>query len=194
MGSGAGVGGVESRHRAEDESGSFTYDGERAKGCRDPIVLEGECHDAPCSSSSHQALDVGCGQGEDQALLSAQVPACVEGDEDGLVHAWRRPRHHATYCIGQLLCHQERLQDTHTRNTHAETHPQLFCTRHLVQDAERADWCEEPSARPSLVLLGDRRVTVITLRGAERLHPLRHTCDHSLRGAAGKLLYSAWQA
>lgn len=24
-------------------------------------VLEGERHDAPCSSSSHQALDVGCG-------------------------------------------------------------------------------------------------------------------------------------
>lgn len=39
-----------------------------------------------------------------------------------------------------------------------------------------------PPYSPSLVLLGDRRVTVITLHGAERLHPLRHTCDHSLGG------------
>lgn len=52
----------------------------------------------------------------------------------------------------------------------------------LAQNAERADWCEDPTVLPNLVFLGDRRVTVITLHGAERLHPLRHTCDHSLRG------------
>lgn len=52
----------------------------------------------------------------------------------------------------------------------------------LAQDAERADWCEEPTILPSLVLLGDRLVTVITLHGAERLQTVRHTCDHSLGG------------
>lgn len=76
-------------------------------------VLEGERHDAPRSSSSHQALDVGGGQREDKALLSAQVSAGVEGDEDGLVHARSPSGHHAAHCVGQLLGHQEGLQQTH---------------------------------------------------------------------------------
>lgn len=83
-------------------------------------VLEGERHDAPRSSSSHQALDVGGGQGEHQALLPAQVPACVERNEDGLVQAWRRPGHHATYRVSQLLRHQERLKRAHIK-THTHT-------------------------------------------------------------------------
>lgn len=60
----------------------------------------------------------------------------------------------------------------------------LFCMvcLELAQDAERADWCEDPTVLSSLVLLADRRVTVITLHGAQRLRPLRHTCDRSLRG------------
>lgn len=72
-------------------------------------VLEGECHDAPCSGGSHQALEVGGRQREDQALLPAQMPACVERDEDGLVHTWRCPGHHAAYRVGQLLGHEEGL-------------------------------------------------------------------------------------
>lgn len=51
----------------------------------------------------------------------------------------------------------------------------------LAQDAEGADWCEDATILPGPVLLGDRRVTMITLHGAERHHPLRHTCNHSLR-------------
>lgn len=60
----------------------------------------------------------------------------------------------------------------------------LFCMvcLQLAQDAERANWCEEPTILPNLVLLGDRCVTVITLHGEERLRPLRHKCDHSLSG------------
>lgn len=77
-------------------------------------VLQGERHDSPCSGGSHQALDVGRGQGKHQALLSTEVSACVERDEDGLVHAWRRPGHHATHCVGQLLGHQERLEKATT--------------------------------------------------------------------------------
>lgn len=76
-------------------------------------VLERERHDAPRSSSSHQALDVGGGQREDEALLAAQVSACVEGDEDGLVHAGSASGHHAAHCVGQLLGHQEGLQQKH---------------------------------------------------------------------------------
>lgn len=68
-------------------------------------VLERERHDAPSSSSSHQALDVGCGQGENKALLPPQVSTCIEGDEDGLVHAGSCSRHHTAYCIGELLGH-----------------------------------------------------------------------------------------
>lgn len=75
-------------------------------------VLEGERHDAPRSSSSHQALDVGGGQGEDKALLATEVSACVKGDKDGLVHARSPSRHHAAHCVGQLLSHQEGLQQT----------------------------------------------------------------------------------
>lgn len=61
----------------------------------------------------------------------------------------------------------------------------MVCVQ-LAQDAGQADWCEEPTILPSLVLLGDRHVTVITLHGAERLHPLRHTCDHSLRATRSR--------
>lgn len=82
-------------------------------------VLEGERHDAPRSSSSHQTLDVGGGQGEDEALLTTQVSACVEGDEDGLVHAGGPTGHHAAHGVGQLLSHQERLQQTQVSSSSA---------------------------------------------------------------------------
>lgn len=75
-------------------------------------VLEGQRHNAARSSGSHQALDVGRGQGQDESLLSSQVSTCIEGDEDGLVHAWSRSRHHTTHCVSQLLGHQERLGNT----------------------------------------------------------------------------------
>lgn len=75
-------------------------------------VLEGQRHDAACSSGSHQALDVGCGQGQNESLLPSQVSACIEGDEDGLVHAWSRSWHHTSDCVSQLLGHKERLRNT----------------------------------------------------------------------------------
>lgn len=84
-------------------------------------VLEGQRHDAACSSGSHQALDVGCGQGEDESLLPSQVSACVEGDEDGLVHARSRSWHHAAHCVSQLLGYKERLQNTHKHTTNINT-------------------------------------------------------------------------
>lgn len=68
-------------------------------------ILEGERHDATRSGSRHQALDVGCRQGEHQSLLPTQVSTRIEGDEDGLIHAGCRPGHHTTYSVGQLLGH-----------------------------------------------------------------------------------------
>ncbi|KAA8580632.1 hypothetical protein FQN60_013590 [Etheostoma spectabile] len=102
--------------------GSFLFQTWRNELYENPYklytVLERERHDAPCSSSSHQVLDVGCGQGENEALLPTQVSACVEGDEDGLVHAWRCTGHHTANCIGQLLGYQERLQRKHKTHIH----------------------------------------------------------------------------